>query len=121
MVASTWVTSAFGPYTTRAWRRGDLIGENFALADVSDQLEDADTLVWVDFCNPSRETCSTSSQAELGLHELAVEDALGPHQRPKLDKYEHALVPVVPCGERRPGRRPILGGPRSTRSSTPGI
>ena len=25
--------------------------------------------------------------AELGLHELAVEDALGPHQRPKLDRY----------------------------------
>ncbi len=27
------------------------------------------------------------SPASLGLHELAVEDALGPHQRPKLDHY----------------------------------
>src|SRR6185503_9855389 len=28
---------------------------------------------------------------ELGLHELAVEDALGPHQRPKLDHYDTHL------------------------------
>ena len=28
---------------------------------------------------------------ELGLHELAVEDALGEHQRPKLDHYETHL------------------------------
>ena len=76
-----------GSCTTRAWRKGVLDGEDFPLAEVSDHLEDPDTLVWVDFCAPSKELLDELA-AELGLHELAVEDALGEHQRPKLDKYE---------------------------------
>ena len=43
-------------------------------------------MVWVDFCGPSKEQLHELA-GELGLHELAVEDALGPHQRPKLDHY----------------------------------
>ena len=73
--------------TTRVWRKGVLDGEDFPLAEVSDHLEDPDTLVWVDFCDPSKDLLDELA-AELGLHELAVEDALGEHQRPKLDKYE---------------------------------
>ena len=72
---------------TRVWRKGVLDGEDFPLAEVSDHLEDPDTLVWVDLCNPSKELLDDLA-AELGLHELAVEDALGEHQRPKLDTYE---------------------------------
>ena len=75
-----------GSCTTRVWRKGVLAGENFPLADVSDHLDEADTVVWVDFCDPSKELLDELAE-ELGLHELAVEDALGPHQRPKLDKY----------------------------------
>ncbi len=73
--------------TSRVWRKGALETENFPLTDVSDYLADHDTIVWVDFCNPSKELLDELAQ-ELGLHELAVEDALGPHQRPKLDIYE---------------------------------
>ncbi len=73
--------------STRAWRKGVLDGEDFPLSEVSDQLQDPDCLVWVDFCNPSKELLYRLAE-ELGLHELAVEDALGPHQRPKLDQYE---------------------------------
>jgi magnesium transporter len=36
--------------------------------------------------HPSKQQLHTLA-GELGLHELAVEDALGPHQRPKLDRY----------------------------------
>lgn len=68
------------------WRKGVLDGENFPLAEVSNYLDEADTIVWVDFCNPSKELLDELA-VELGLHELAVEDALGPHQRSKLDKY----------------------------------
>ncbi len=32
-------------------------------------------------------------QAELGFHELAIEDALGGHQRPKLDHYPNHQFP----------------------------
>jgi magnesium transporter len=73
--------------TTRVWRRGLLEAQDFPLSQVSDLLMETDTLVWVDFCDPSRELLDNLAE-ELGLHELAVEDALSPHQRPKLDKYE---------------------------------
>ena len=44
------------------------------------------TVVWVDLCGPNRHELHELA-TELGLHELAVEDALGPHQRPKVDHY----------------------------------
>lgn len=75
-----------GDVTTRVYRDGVLDAEGFPLADVSDYLEAPDTVVWVDFCTPTREQLA-ELDSELGLHELAVEDALGPHQRPKLDHY----------------------------------
>ncbi len=75
-----------GDVTTRAYRKGVLGAEGFPLADVSEHLEDRDTVVWADFCGPSKEQLDELA-GELGLHELAVEDALSPHQRPKLDRY----------------------------------
>ncbi|MGA9160558.1 MAG: magnesium transporter CorA family protein [Actinomycetota bacterium] len=75
-----------GGATTRVYRKGVLETEGFPIADVSEYLEDSDTVVWVDLCGPSKEQLDELA-VELGLHELAVEDALGPHQRPKLDRY----------------------------------
>jgi magnesium transporter len=75
-----------GDVLTRVYRKGVLEAEGFAVADVSEYLEQPDTIVWVDFCGPSKEQLH-EVEGELGLHELAVEDALGPHQRPKLDSY----------------------------------
>ena len=75
---------------TRVYRKGVLEAKDFPVADVSEYLEDPDTLVWVDFCKPTKEQLDELA-AELGLHELAVEDALGPHQRPKLDHYDTHL------------------------------
>jgi magnesium transporter len=79
-----------GEASTRVYRKGVLEAESFPVADVSDYLEQPDTVVWVDFCGPSKAQLHELA-AELGLHELAVEDALGPHQRPKLDRYESHL------------------------------
>ena len=75
---------------TRIYRNGVLETEDFPLADVSDYLAEDDTVVWVDFCAPSKEQLHQLAE-ELSLHELAVEDALSPHQRPKLDHYESHL------------------------------
>jgi magnesium transporter len=75
-----------GEPLTRVYRQGVLESEGFPVADVSEYLAQPDTAVWVDFCAPSREQLHELS-GELGLHELAVEDALGRHQRPKLDRY----------------------------------
>ncbi|MGI9023822.1 MAG: magnesium transporter CorA family protein [Acidimicrobiales bacterium] len=79
-----------GDVLTRVYRKGVLEAEGFAVADVSEHLERPDTVVWVDFCAPSKEQLAELAD-ELGLHELAVEDALGPHQRPKVDRYDTHL------------------------------
>lgn len=75
---------------TRVYRNGVLEAEGFPVADVSEFLAEADTMVWIDFCAPSKAQLHELAD-ELGLHELAVEDALSPHQRPKLDHYESHL------------------------------
>lgn len=71
---------------TRAYRNGVLDAEQFPLEQVSEKLADSDTFLWVDLLDPAPEQLNQLA-VELGLHELAVEDAIGPHQRPKLDHY----------------------------------
>jgi magnesium transporter len=75
-----------GRARTRLYRGGVLEAEGFPVADVSDHLEQPDTIVWVDLLDPDKDELDELA-GELGLHELAVEDALEPHQRPKLDHY----------------------------------
>ncbi len=75
---------------TRVYFKGELEAEGFPVADVSDHIAREGTLVWVDVCNPSAEQMAELA-AELDLHELAVEDALGRHQRPKIDHYASHL------------------------------
>lgn len=75
-----------GQALTRAYRKGVLEAEGFPVADVSDYLEERDTIVWVDLLGPNMDQLHELA-LELGLHELAVEDALGGPQRPKLDHY----------------------------------
>jgi magnesium transporter len=79
-----------GHVHTRVYRDGQLEAEDFPLADVSDHLEKPDTVVWVDFCGPTQEDLHQLAE-ELSLHELAVEDAVEPHQRPKVDRYDTHL------------------------------
>jgi magnesium transporter len=71
---------------TRVYLKGVLDAEGFPVADVSEHLDRPDTVVWVDLCAPSPDELHELA-SELGLHELAVEDALESHQRPKLDHY----------------------------------
>ena len=75
---------------TRCYRNGELIDEGFPVEKVSDHLDEPDTVVWFDLCEPSEEDLGSVSE-ELGLHPLAVEDAVQPHERPKLDHYPSHL------------------------------
>lgn len=90
--------------TSRAYRDGAVIEADFGPGRVSNLLAQADTVVWIDLCQPSAEQLDAIA-AELGLHDLAVEDALESHQRPKLDHYDshlflscHALSAVPGSG-----------------------
>jgi len=73
---------------SRAYRDGALVAENFPMADLSDWLEHKDATVWLDLPDPTSAELAELAE-ELGLHELAVEDAVRGRQRPKLDRYEH--------------------------------
>lgn len=55
--------------------------------NVSEVLEDKSAIVWVDLERPERAELELLAE-ELGLHMLAVEDALDEHQRDKLVHYE---------------------------------
>lgn len=82
---------------TRAYVRGELIAEDFPLDQMLQHLgADPDTAVWIDLCNPHDGELTQIAEL-LDLHELAVEDALGEHQRPKLDEYHgHQFLVLRP-------------------------
>ncbi|WP_410565703.1 magnesium transporter CorA family protein [Amycolatopsis sp. cmx-4-61] len=77
---------------TRVYRDGELQKEDFPVEDVSEFLAEPGTAVWVDLCAPTAADLAELA-GELGLHRLAVEDAVAEHQRPKLDRYDgHAFL-----------------------------
>jgi magnesium transporter len=77
---------------TRMYRQGVLEAKDFPAAQISDFLDEPDTVVWLDLCEPDQADLEVIS-AEFGLHPLAVEDAVQQHERPKLDRYQdHAFL-----------------------------
>jgi magnesium transporter len=75
---------------TRLYRHGVLEAEGFPVADISDHLEDDDTVIWLDLHDPDHADLAVLSE-EFGLHPLAVEDAEHEHERTKLDRYQTHL------------------------------
>jgi magnesium transporter len=83
---------------TRLYCRGELEAEDFPVEDVSELLADPDAVVWVDFVAPTAADLALVS-AELGLHDVAIDDALGELERPKVDRYEtHLLLTAYAVG-----------------------
>lgn len=66
--------------------RADRPAEEITLEAVSDHLLDPEAFIWIDLKDPDPKLLGKLGE-ELGLHELAVEDALTTHQRPKLEEY----------------------------------
>ncbi len=75
---------------TRCYRDGTVVADGFPVADVSDHLADPANTVWFDLCAPDEDDLKAVRE-ELGLHTLAVEDALQTGERPKLDHYSEHL------------------------------
>lgn len=75
---------------TRLYRAGELVSEGFPVADISDHLAEPDTVVWLDLEDPDVDDLQVVVE-ELGLHPLAVEDAVNDRQRPKVDRYTDHL------------------------------
>jgi magnesium transporter len=91
---------------TRLYRNGVLEAEGFPVSEVSDRLaRDDEAVVWFDLSAPSEAEFDTIRD-ELGLHSLAVEDALQAGQRPKLDHYPgHLFVTAYSLELDRPSGR----------------
>jgi len=65
------------------------------LVETFEALRDQpDGMAWIGLYRPDAKEL-TELAAEFDLHELAVEDAIHAHQRPKLERYDHTLFVVL--------------------------
>jgi magnesium transporter len=74
---------------------GERVASPKTLAETYESLRDhADGLAWMGLFRPA-ESEVASLASEFDLHELAVEDAIVAHQRPKLERYDETLFVVL--------------------------
>lgn len=77
------------------YRDGRRIASPATLADTFRRLrEEPEGMAWIGLHRPTEPELH-SLAAEFNLHELAVEDALEAHQRPKLERYGSTLFVVL--------------------------
>ena len=61
---------------------------------IHEVLEQGDRFIWIGLREPDP-ALLTQVQGAFGLHELAIEDALSAHQRPKIERYGDSLFVVL--------------------------
>lgn len=76
------------------YRDGKRLADPFVLDGARHQCDDPGTFCWIGLYEPSEEEFDAVKK-EFDLPELAVEDAIMAHQRPKLDVYENTLFVVL--------------------------
>ncbi|HEX5969002.1 MAG TPA: CorA family divalent cation transporter, partial [Intrasporangium sp.] len=73
-------------------------GQRFDCGDLSDELaalrDSSEGFIWIGLKDPTGEEFQLVNQ-ELGLHPLAVEDAVMGNQRAKIEQYEGSLFVVL--------------------------
>ena len=65
-----------------------------SLKETYELVRDQEGLAWIGLYKPTEEEFASVAE-EFGLHELAVEDAIQAHQRPKLERYGDTLFVVL--------------------------
>ena len=80
--------------TCRAWRDGRLLRDHIPADEIGAVAHDPDVLLWVDIVAPTTAALTTFA-GQLGLPPTAVEDALGPKERPKLIRHDTHLFFTV--------------------------
>jgi magnesium transporter len=77
------------------YREGVRIATPTSLGDIFEQVpEEPGSLAWIGLFRPSPDQLLQAAE-RFGLHELAVEDAIAAHQRPKLERYGDTLFVVL--------------------------
>ena len=82
-------------YYSRGVRQPD---EGMSIEDASSCHRGGNNYVWIELREPGSETLGEIGRA-FGLHELALEDALVAHQRPKVEAYDNFYFIVYRTAE----------------------
>src|SRR5215210_573789 len=64
------------------------------LAETHEAARERGGVVWIGLSRPAEKEFQAVAE-EFGLHELAVEDAVVAHQRPKIERYGNTLFVVL--------------------------
>jgi magnesium transporter len=76
------------------YRGGQRVAEPRDFADMAAVCRDGGGIAWIGLYRPTEEEFAAVAQ-QFDLHELAVEDAVRAHQRPKLERYGDTLFCVL--------------------------
>jgi magnesium transporter len=101
-LASVQANDTSGVVASAVYAGGQRVAE-VPIGDVGEWSRRPGHGVWIGLHEPSL-ALLRQLQAEFGLHELAIEDALKAHQRPKLEQYGEALFVVARTAQMLDGR-----------------
>ncbi len=76
------------------YHRGVRQNGTLSVDDALEALSAPDALVWIELVSPTASELDRVA-SELNIHPLVVEDALRPHQRPKLETYPSSALLVL--------------------------
>jgi magnesium transporter len=94
-VATTEEVATSRLVDSAVYRRGQRYASPGTLADTYQCLhEQDDAMAWIGLYRPDVDQINSLAQ-EFKLHDLAVEDAITAHQRPKLERYGDTLFVVL--------------------------
>jgi len=82
--------------------------EHVDIAEISEVLKEEKSFVWLGLNQPEPDFMQTLQQ-EFDLHELAIEDALVAHQRPKIEQYGESVFIVAKTAYLNDGQRICFG------------
>lgn len=85
-------------HSQRLYVDGKVVAAELPTTELAARLRekegDDDTFAWIDLTTESRAVIAQLAE-QLDLHALAVEDALSPHERPKLARFDSHLLLTV--------------------------
>ena len=76
------------------YQLGQRVAGEFDYEEAGRLITESDTFAWVGLHEPSPEEFEKAVKT-FNLHELAVDDALKSHQRPKLETFDETLFVVT--------------------------
>jgi magnesium transporter len=82
------------PVRNRLYRDGSLVREDVPAEEIPQHLASPGSVMWLDLYRPGQAELRMLDAA-LGLHELAIESAMGERQRPRLVRYDGHLSMIA--------------------------